>query len=640
MGIEFLLLLLLGLLVIAPVLAISAVVRVYQLRRQLGPKQPGNITARLAALEQQVGELNRKLKESLTGATPAKETIETPPAPEVVKEKKEAEKTAPSPPVAEASPPPKPAITPPQPKEEVSAGLDLESLIAGRWLNRVGIIAVLVGVAWFLKLAFDNNWVGPTGRVAIGLLAGALLLVYSNWLLNRGWRYFSNSMTGLGAGILYLSVYAAFHYYHLIPQSVAFLGMIAITGAMLAIALGRDSQAVAFLALMGGFLTPGMVSTGVDAQVVLFSYLALLNGAVLVIAHKRNWRSLELVGFFWTLLYFAGWYGSFYESAKLLRTASFATLFFAEFSALPLLHTRRGEKLSGQHVALVLLNASWFLLALHDMLYQSHRWMLTLAVLGLAAAYLGAVRLLPTEEKDGDISTTRILFAGLALTFVTLAIPIRLEGKWITIAWAIEGAVLIWSGFRIRFPLLRTAGLILFAIVAFRLFNPMEAGRFLLNPRFAVFAISVLCFAAAVFFARERQEELSDGERDAFAAAGLGITFYSLLGLSLEVWDSLGRLPADGAVNPALAQQLGLSLLWVVFATVLVFLGVRNSAPALRWQGLALFGLVAAKVFLFDSSFLTRAYRILSFLALGVLLLVVSFFYQKRLAADREEKTS
>ena len=94
----------------------------------------------------------------------------------------------------------------------------METRFAGRWLNWIAIVALLLSVAFFVKFAFDNQWVGPVGRVLILLLIGGLLLWYSHRLLSRGYRYFSEGITGLATGVLYLAVYAAWWFYHLVPQ--------------------------------------------------------------------------------------------------------------------------------------------------------------------------------------------------------------------------------------------------------------------------------------------------------------------------------------------------------------------------------------------------------------------------------------
>ena len=634
--VAILLLILFVVLIVAPIFAFVAWVHVRRLERR-GPEALDALTARQNALEQRLQDVERALTALMAarpGGRPAAPTIEpSPPPPQAV----------PTPPSLLPEPPSQsapivaPEIHPPAPpRQATTGGLDLESIIAGRWLNRIGIVALLLATAFFLKYAFENNWIGPTGRVAIGLLAGTALLGWSQRLLGRGYLYFSEGIAGLGGGVLYLSLYAAWDFYHLVPQAVAFAGMVAVTAAMTAVALGRNSQRIALLALVGGLLSPILVSTGTDQQVFLFTYLAILDAGLLALAQRRDWRGLEFLAFIGTQIYFWGWYGEFYNDDKLARTAAFATLFFALFAALPVVRARRLGTLPGSQTALVLFNAFWYLLALRAMLWPGRKWELTLAVLALAAAHLVVAQRAPQPEAGGR-SLARLLFAGLALTFVTLAIPIRLEGRWITIAWAVEGLVLVWSGFRAGLRGLRWAGLALFAVTAFRLWVfEIPADRLFLNPRFAAFATAVACFATAFYFSRQHREAMAPpaaglgrDEATAFGLVGIGVNVFLLWALSLELSDAY-------AANE-LARQLSLSLLWTLYATALIVLGVREASATLRWQALALFGLVVGKVFLYDLSFLERIYRIVSFVVLGVVLLVVSFLYQRRQTGQREQ---
>jgi len=635
--VAILLLILFVVLIVAPIFAFAAWLRVRRLERR-GPEALDALTARQNALEQRLQDVERALTAVMAtrpGGRPAAPTIEpSPPPPQAV----------PTPPSPLPEPPSQPApfvapefppVTPPS--APLAGGLDLESIIAGRWLNRIGIVALLLATAFFLKYAFENNWIGPTGRVAIGLLAGTALLGWSQRLLGRGYLYFSEGIAGLGAGVLYLSLYAAWEFYHLVPQAVAFAGMVAVTAAMTAIAIGRNSQRIALLALVGGLLSPILVSTGTDQQVFLFTYLAVLDAGLLALARRRDWRGLEFLAFIGTQIYFWGWYGEFYNDDKLARTVAFATLFFALFAALPVVRAAsRSFGMPASQTALVLFNAFWYLLALRAMLWPGRKWELTLAVLALAAAHLVVAERAPQPEAGGR-SLVRLLFAGLALTFVTLAIPIRLEGRWITMAWSVEGLVLVWSGFRAGLRGLRWAGLALFAVTAFRLWVfEIPADRLFLNPRFAAFATAVACLATAFYFSRQHREAMAPpaaglgrDEVTAFGLVGIGVNVFLLWALSLELSDAY-------AANE-LARQLSLSLLWTLYATALIVLGVREASATLRWQALALFGLVVGKVFLYDLSFLERIYRIVSFVVLGVVLLVVSFLYQRRQTAQREQ---
>ena len=115
----------------------------------------------------------------------------------------------------------------------------------------------------------------------------------------------------------------------------------------------------------------------------------------------------------------------------------------------------------------------------------------------------------------------------------------------------------------------------------------------------------------------------------------VAINFFALLALSRELWDYYGRQYYSLRVDSSLAQHLSLSLLWTAYASVLILFGIQRKSALLRWQALALFGLVVVKVFIYDSSFLERFYRIVSFLILGLVLLIVSFLYQRKVARGR-----
>jgi uncharacterized membrane protein len=643
-GEEIFLLLLAGLfLIVVPVLAIVAFVRVRNLEKTTGGDL--QISARLARLELWMAELERRL-----AAPPVAPSALTSPVPP-----RAAPPPEPIPPLAPAPPARVPPLPPPvrpapsappvSPAREFPAPvaekrfLDWETLIAGRWLNRVGIVALLFAVSFFIKYAFENNWVGPRGRVAIGILIGSALLPWSGWLLRRGYRYFSEGIAGLGAAVVYLSIWAGWHYYRLFAQGEAFAGMIVVTATMVAVSLGRNSQRIALLALLGGFLTPELVNTGKDQQLVLFTYLAVLTVGLLVLARARDWPWLAPLSFIAVQIYFWAWYQRFYGSEMLLRTSLFATLFFLLFAALPVLRSWRVGLLGAVEIGIVLFNAFTYLLALRATLWPDHRWALTLAVLVLSFAHLLVAQSLPAP-REGQRPLLKLLFAGLALTFVTLAIPIRLDGKWITISWAVEGALLIWSGLRAASPALRAAGYLLFTVAGFRLVAfPIPAPRLLWNARFSTFAVAVASVAVALWFARRHPQEVGHAEKNFLAFLGVAANAYALAALSLEAWDFFGRVQTL-ELSRGLSQQLSLSVVWTAYASALLFVGVKRRLAVLRWQALALFGVVVGKVFAFDLSFLDRFYRIISFLVLGMVLLVVSFFYQKKLAAERTEKSS
>ena len=172
-----------------------------------------------------------------------------------------------------------------------------------QWFNRVGILAVLIGMAWFLKLAIDNHWIGPLGRVLIGLVAGAGLIAWSERFRSRGYAAFSYSLKAVGSGVLYLSLWAAFSLFHLIPAGAAFAAMIVVTAFNGFMAWMQDAELLALYAIAGGLSTPMLLSTGENHEVTLFSYLLLLDVAVLILVALRPWSRLLFAAFAGTVLF-------------------------------------------------------------------------------------------------------------------------------------------------------------------------------------------------------------------------------------------------------------------------------------------------------------------------------------------------
>jgi uncharacterized membrane protein len=636
-----------------PILAILAMVRVGALTRKIDGETP-QLIARVFSLERRVAQL----EQSLRVATEIRETAPPPPpaeAPSVVPVAHPVDPfTAPI--SAKVPPPnavpqfrqpvasiPSPVVTVPKqhlpppavsmPRSAVTAPArsdNFEAVVAGRWLNYVGILALLFAVTFFLKYAFDNDWVGPRGRISIGLLLGSALYPWSQRLLNKGYKYFSEGIAALGAAVLYVTLWAGWHYYEIFSQNTAFALMIVVTAVTFVVAVGRNSERIALLAQIGGLITPLLVSTHQDHEVALFTYLLILGAGVLGVAWVRAWKSLLPVQFAGTLIFFWGWYADFYREPAMAITILFATLFFLLFAAIPVVRSWRDGGISELEICVVALNALSIAVTLHQILWPQYRWALTAAIVALAAAHLGAERLLPVG-RGTNTQTARILYAGLALTFATLAIPICCDGKWITIAWAVEGLILVWSGFAVEMPLMRLAAFLLFAIVAVRLVAiTIPADTFLLNARFVTYLIAVACFFAACYFAAQQPGEIGAPEQTMYLLIAIAANILLITALSLEVWDFFGRSPSLG-IDRAHAQELGLSALWLVYALILLAVGAVKKLAVVRWQALTLLGVVIVKVFVFDLSFLEKFYRIVSFALLGLALLLISFYYQRQL---------
>jgi uncharacterized membrane protein len=230
-----------------------------------------------------------------------------------------------------------PPLDEPAPAIEMPPRLDSEPALETRfglnWLNRVAIVTLLFGVAFFFKYAIDNEWIGPGMRVALGIAAATFSLFVGEWMSIRNQKVFAQGLTGLGLALLYLSFYASFSFYHLLPQSVAFLLMALTTAAAGALALHYNSRAVAVLGLLGGYLTPLLLATGEDHPWILFGYVFVLNLGALTLVRARQWIPLEYLCLAATFLLSAGWASQWLADDTRPVASVFAILFYAQFAA-------------------------------------------------------------------------------------------------------------------------------------------------------------------------------------------------------------------------------------------------------------------------------------------------------------------
>ncbi|MCI0353486.1 MAG: DUF2339 domain-containing protein [Acidobacteria bacterium] len=560
------------------------------------------------------------------------------------------EPAVPAPPPAAA-----PAVRSAQAGAPPAAQESLESRIGAQWLNRIGIAAVLVGVSYFLKYAFENNWIGPAGRVAIGLLAGIGVVVWSERFRARGYAVFSLSLKAVGIGVLYLSLWAASpQLYGLIPAPMAFLAMLAVTASAGVLAIRQDAQVLAAFALAGGFATPILLSTGQNRAVELFSYVALLDVATVVLTAFRPWRKLLAGSFLGTLIYYVGWYDKFYSDDQLARTFGFATLFFVIFAAVPLVRRREtAGPVSYTVVGITLLNAAAYFLEVYEMLQHLKPSPLPWLALVLAMLYIFLAQHLRRQalaEGSEVAPLIPLLHIALGIGFVTIAIPLQLERHWITIGWFVQAAALLYVAHRGRSDFLRwfSIGALALGVGRLLFIDNFETTRLLFNERGATYAVAIAVLAGIVAYAREQ------GERGwPVAVPIVALNLLALLALNHEVSDYFSReiaaaewrhhitggaeglrytLDPEGSVRAhrlSIARDFAYSAVWMIYGAALMAVGFWRRSAFLRWQALVLIAVTVVKVFTYDVSQLDTGYRVMSFIALGVILLGISFAYQR-----------
>ncbi|HYP01475.1 MAG TPA: DUF2339 domain-containing protein [Pyrinomonadaceae bacterium] len=502
---------------------------------------------------------------------------------------------------------------------------DLEQLIGGSLLNWVGIIAVSLAVGFFLKYAFDNDWLGQRGQVLLGALAGTGILFAAERLRARGYRSYAYVLSGGGILILYLTVYAARVFYDLIGVLPAFLLMIAVTTTAVLLAARYHAYAIAVLGLIGGFLTPVMLSTGVDNQIGLFGYVALLNSGVLALAYFKRWRSLNHLAFFATVLMFAGWWLRWYDESKLWTTLFFLTLFFLMFNALGVVYNVIKQRPARWFdISLIITNATLFFAASYALLEDQYQPILGSYALLWSGFYV--LLFYFTYHRHRADKLLALSYIGAAVTFFTLAAAIQLDQHWVTIVWAMEGLMLTWIGLRASTDAPRYAALPVFAVALLHWFTAdmyefayraNETFVPLLNRRAVSAAALVAAIGGAVWLYRREGEKVDRNERETISAVLiLAANVLALTLLTVDAYDyfsarlaSVSPEDYDAYRSIQNARQFTLTVLWAFYALAALVVGVRRRLPVLRYAALAWLCVTGAKVLAFDAAFYNAAWH-------------------------------
>jgi hypothetical protein len=231
-----------------------------------------------------------------------------------------------------------PQAIPPLPRPAAARPItdadSLESAIGGRWLLYIGIAAIVLGASYFLKYAFDNEWIGVHARVIFGVAGGVALTLLGRRFTRRGYDLYGQVLCGGGLGIVYLSIFAAHAWYGLIGGSFAFAAMVITTVITAALADQQRSQALALFAVVVGFATPFLIGSERDSHIALFTYDAVLVAGTLFLARRREWPALNLVSYLLTVMTFAAWADRAYRPNLYVSVQFFLTLYVVLFLAI------------------------------------------------------------------------------------------------------------------------------------------------------------------------------------------------------------------------------------------------------------------------------------------------------------------
>ena len=469
-------------------------------------------------LENELAELKRQSNFSSVSAT---NTVKTPvekPAEKPIERPTEApaEKTTETP-VITAPSTPKPQFSLPtinRPKQPS----DLEKIIGESWINKIGILIVIIGVAIGAKYSIENELISPLTRIILGYLVGIGLLGFGIKLKPKFEGYSAVLVSG-SISIFYFITYFAYSFYNLIPQILAFAMMLLFTVFTVFAAIKYNRVVIAHIGLIGAYAVPFLLSSGSGRVDILFSYMLIINLGILFISIKRDWKTLHYSAFFFTWLIYGSWFAdkSFYSSLQGHEALGigFATAFFLIFYGVSLFNNIISkEKLDKINIILILLNSFIYFGFGYGIFNSNTKLDTYLGLFTLFNAVIHFVVLFFIKSKKLADSTLFYSTLGMVFTFITIAIPIQLDGSWVTLLWIAQGTILFWIGKTKNIPIYEKISLPILGLSFLSLLEDWSFYRYANNGDIQAFwninfltgILAILGYGFVVYLSRKHAE--------------------------------------------------------------------------------------------------------------------------------------
>ena len=427
----------------------------------------------------------------------------------------------------------------------VSAAKDW--LFGGNTVLRVGVVLLFIGLAFLLRYASERVAVPVELRYA-GVALAAIVLLVLGWRLREKRAAYGLMLQGTGIAVLYLTIFAAMRLHPLITPGAALALLVVVTICLAMLAVLQNAMSLAVAAVLGGFAAPILTSTGSGNHVALFSYFVLLNAGIFAIAWFKTWRLLNLVGFFATFGIGFAWGMKSYQPELFYSTEPFLIVLFLMYVGIGLLFARRKLRDAGAPPeerqallrwsakqadyidATVLFGPPIVGFGLQCALIQHIEFGMAFSALVLGLFYMGLAVLVKRWSSADRTSLLMEVYLALGVIFGTLAIPLALDARWTSAAWAVEGAGIYWLGLRQQRRVARLFALCLQAAAAFALFVELRPGTQTLLEGAPLGALMV---GAALLFSfmqlrRAPREQLASFEPlwlPVLAVVGLGFLY-------------------------------------------------------------------------------------------------------------------
>lgn len=527
-----------------------------------------------------------------------------------------------------------PGVTSPVAPQPLSTpatkGNNSEFEFGAKTFTAVGVLALLAGIGFFLRYAFQNDLISETARVMLGVFLGIVLCGIGMYL-RRKFVVYGESLLGAGLGVLYVSAYAAYSFYHLIGSPAAFLLLCIISVAGVALSLMYDSLPLVSFSLLGAYIITLLLPLSHSIH-PFFLYILVLNAIVLGVTSFKRWPQLSVFSIVATFLLLLRWLFEDYAVADQAIAFVYLAILFGGHAISTLRNfilmrkdykALDGVLLPAVPIAYICVN----FIIMQDEVARS----ILLFILGLLYI-LGSFVVRALTQSGGEniegkaCSNVMILIGG---GFVAASIANHFQGTTVTYLWAVEAITLIALGVKLRESGNRIAGIVLAVLSVIHMyfldFGILPDASPVFNPRALLSLVMFLIFTALYYSYRKAGEGSLGMSKDEYTIATrlglLGIYFIPLIWMSSEISHFV-------TVHTNTYMAVG----WIAYSVVMISVGFTLKETFIRFISYALLGLAiltgffdtwninSAHAFLFDIRIAMAAVDIIGLVAVGILI--------------------
>jgi len=496
------------------------------------------------------------------------------------------------------------------------------------WLMKLGALLLLIGFGWLTTYAFLNNWIGPMGRISLGIVAGALFILLGWWRIKK-YIHQGGIFLVLGSTTILLTIFAAREIYDFFTPLSALIVMFLSTAFVALASVKYNNQALALASLILAGVAPLLTNVPTTNYVGLFSYLfVVILGAIWIVAltGRRELTAAALLLITFYSLPHLFFFTSTDTGTLLLFAYAFAAVFF-------LTNTAGILKLKDKKIVPDLVTAAGnglFLLA-WIMTVAQDEWKSLIIAAWMVVFSVGAFLIFRITQRREPF----YVYAGVGIAMLAAATSAELKGETLTIAYTIESGIIALIAYLVlrdikiaeRISLLLIGPIIL---SVGSITSHAWATSVIHKDFFVLLILGLTLLGLGSFFLR-RVREIEDKEPQQLNVGLLvagSIYAYALLWLSLHA----------GLQNDNTAVMISL-VIYTIIGLIAYFYGLANERNGLRLYGGALVGFVVGRLLLVDIWRMELAGRIVTFFLIGALLVSTAFLGRKRKSQGISDKT-